>query len=219
MSDENLVRRPIAARETRWAATAAAGLARSGVSPNQISVASAVCAALAGACLAASGGATSTAARMLLPIAAAAFVQLRLLCNLFDGMVAVEGGKKTKSGEVYNDFPDRIADAFVLVGAGHAAPFFPGAVELGWAAALLAVTTAYVRTLGGSFGLRQDFVGPMAKQHRMAVVTGASLLAAVEGAAGLSPRIVPIALGVIAVGCAVTIVRRLGRIVAGLEAR
>jgi len=153
------------------------------------------------------------------PIAGAAFVQLRLLCNLFDGMVAVEGGKKTKSGEVYNDFPDRIADAFVLVGAGHAAPSFPGAVELGWAAALLAVTTAYVRTLGGSFGLRQDFIGPMAKQHRMAVVTGAALLAAVEAVLGMPPRVLPAALVVIVVGCMVTIVRRLGRIVAGLEAR
>ena len=29
----------------------------------------------------------------------------RLLCNLLDGMVAVEGGKRSKSGELYNDVP------------------------------------------------------------------------------------------------------------------
>ena len=29
----------------------------------------------------------------------------------------------------------------------------------------------YIRALGGSLGLEQDFVGPMAKQHRMFVLT------------------------------------------------
>lgn len=33
----------------------------------------------------------------------------RLLCNLLDGMVAVEGGKRSKSGELYNDVPGLIS--------------------------------------------------------------------------------------------------------------
>ena len=31
-------------------------------------------------------------------LTAAALIQIRLLCNLFDGMVAIEGGFKTKIG-------------------------------------------------------------------------------------------------------------------------
>jgi phosphatidylglycerophosphate synthase len=57
---------------------------------------------------------------MPLLLVAVVGVQLRLLCNLFDGMVAVEGGKKSKSGEVFNDMPDRIADPILLVCAGYA---------------------------------------------------------------------------------------------------
>ena len=38
---------------------------------------------------------------------------------------------------------------------------------LGWAAAVLALLTAYIRALSGSLGLPQRFLGPMAKQHRM----------------------------------------------------
>ncbi len=37
-------------------------------------------------------------------------VGVALLANLFDGMVAVEGGLGTPSGILFNDFPDRIAD-------------------------------------------------------------------------------------------------------------
>lgn len=48
-----------------------------------------------------------------LPILAAVFIQCRLLCNLFDGMVAVEGGKSTPSGELFNDIPDRVADPLI----------------------------------------------------------------------------------------------------------
>ena len=42
---------------------------------------------------------------------------------------------------------------------------------LGWAAALLAALTAYVRVFGGALGLTQDFSGIMAKQRRMAALT------------------------------------------------
>lgn len=44
-------------------------------------------------------------------------IQLRLLCNLFDGMVAIEGGKKSDVGSLYNEFPDRIADSLLIVAA------------------------------------------------------------------------------------------------------
>ena len=43
-------------------------------------------------------------------------VQCRLLCNLFDGMVAVEGGKRSPNGDLYNDMPDRFDEDTVGTG-------------------------------------------------------------------------------------------------------
>jgi len=162
-------RRPIRARSQAWAQRLASLLVRSGWTPNQISVASVVFAA-AGASLLAWWPTTLGLILVVLCI------QLRLLCNLFDGMVAIEGGKQTPLGAIYNEFPDRLADSllFIALGTAIARP------ELGWAAALVAALTAYVRVFAGSLGLEQDFRGPMAKQQRMAVLSLACLLAAWE---------------------------------------
>jgi phosphatidylglycerophosphate synthase len=162
-------RRPIAARETGWARRTAAWLARSSVTPNQISVLSVVF-ALVGAGLLLGW---LTPARLLV---CALCIQLRLLCNLLDGMVAMEGGKASAIGKIYNEFPDRIADSLLIVAAGHAC----GQPWLGWIGALLAALTAYVRVFGGSLGFAQDFRGPFAKQQRMAVLTAACVLGAIE---------------------------------------
>src|SRR5206468_6047575 len=126
----------------------ARGLARLGFRPNTISILSVVCAGFAATSLMFTAN-TGTVWRIILFILAAVFIQLRLLCNLFDGMVAVEGGFQTKSGEIFNELPDRFADVFILLGAGYSLPALPWAKEAGWAAALLAVLTAYVRALGG----------------------------------------------------------------------
>src|ERR1700752_2635530 len=119
MTETKIVRRPIKARNTRWAASVAAWLARRGVRPNAISLTSVVLAGVAGLCLVWTGYATD-GFREWLFLAAAVLIQSRLLCNMFDGMVAVEGGFQTKSGEIFNELPDRFADVFVLVGAGYA---------------------------------------------------------------------------------------------------
>lgn len=152
-------------------------------------------------------------------VAAAAGVQLRLLCNLLDGMLAVEEGLKTKTGEIYNDLPDRVADVLILVGAGYSIGHLPYGPILGWAAALLAVFTAYVRVLGGSLGLTQRFSGPMAKQHRMFTLTLSTLLAAVEALFALPARAMPAGLAVIAAGSLVTVAGRTQRMLAEAKAR
>jgi len=186
-------RRPIAARSTGWARRAASALARRGITPNQISVASIGFAALgAGAML------TNHPAGL---IAAALMIQARLLCNLFDGMVAVEGGRHSTLGALYNEFPDRIADSLLLVAAGYAV----GMPSWGWSAALLAALTAYVRAFGAALGNGHDFRGPMAKQQRMAVLTAGCLLQAILPVRG---GILGIALVVISVGAAITCATR-----------
>ena len=219
MADATESRRPLKTRSRAWAIRLAAWLARAGVSPNSISLASILFAGIAAVALAAMGD-VGDILRTVLALAAAAGIQLRLLCNLVDGMVAVEGGRRTKSGEIFNDVPDRVADAMIFVGAGYGLPWPAWGGALGWGAALLAVLTAYVRMLGGAVGLAQDFCGPMAKQHRMAVMTIACLLAIGEGAAfDYGGRAIGIALVIVAVGSLLTIGRRLMHIRRRLEAR
>lgn len=211
-------RRPIKARDTRWAAATAAALVRRGFKPNQISVLSAAFAAAAGVCLVLTTRCGEAGAAGLF-VATALGIQLRLLCNLFDGMVAIEGGFKTKSGEVFNELPDRFADAFVLIGCGWAAHVLPGGMTLGWVATSLALLTAYVRAMGASAGAGQCFLGPMAKQHRMAVVTVAVLLAAGAGFFGYQAHVMFAALVIIVAGAAITVARRTAWVVRTLEGK
>lgn len=202
MQDAN--RRPIAVRGSGWAQRIAAALARSRLTPNQISVLS-VLFALAGAwALLALPGAVGA-------LLCALAIGLRLLCNLFDGMVAVEGGKGTVTGALYNEVPDRLADSLFLVALGYAA----AVPWLGWLAALLAALTAYIRALGGALGQAQDFRGPMAKPHRMWLLGLALILAAL-----LPTWRQPILLAtaaIIAAGSALTCVTRTRAIAARLK--
>jgi len=214
----NTVRRPIKARNTRWAAHVAAWLARVGVRPNVISLASALFAGGAGLCLVLTGRTTGNLQPWLF-LTAAGLIQMRLLCNLFDGMVAVEGGYRTRSGEIFNELPDRFADAFIFVGAGYASVRLDWAPVVGWLCAVLAVLTAYVRALGASAGASQQFCGPMAKQHRMAVMTLACCASAVLGWCGMQWPVVAGALILIGGGSVITVIRRVVRIVRELEGR
>lgn len=152
-------------------------------------------------------------------VAAATLIQLRLLCNMLDGLLAVEGGFKSKLGDLYNEIPDRIADVAILVGAGYAVATMRYGVVLGWSAAILAVLTAYLRVLAGSLGAQQLFIGPMAKQHRMFVITLGCLLGAIEHARFGSVRAVWVALVIVVAGSVVTLGRRLARLAAELESR
>lgn len=211
-------RRPLKSRQTRWAAASAGWLARRNVSPNAISLGSIGFAAVAGGAYA---GCTYTASAPIvsaLLVVASAGIQGRLLCNLLDGMVAVEGGKGSRAGEIYNDAPDRAADAIILAAAGYAAGTAWGPT-LGWVAVVVALLTAYVRVLGRSIGAGVYFIGPMAKPHRMATLTVANLAGAALTPWGWHRWLLLAALVLIVVGGAVTAVRRLRRIVRDLEAK
>ena len=157
--------------------------------------------------------------RVWLLLGAAAGIQLRLLCNMLDGMVAVEGGLQTKSGEVFNDLPDRISDALILIPAGYAVYDFAYGTLLGWSAALLAIFTAYVRMMGGAAGLKQSFMGPMAKPHRMFTLTLGCLLSTVETFYLRPGAMLWAALIIINLGSVITIWRRTAGIVRELETR
>lgn len=167
MPTPNQSRRPLTTRSAGWAKALAAALARARMSPDLISFIS-IPIALAGmaALLHAPGPAG--------PLLCAVAVQLRLLCNLLDGMVAVEGGLGGPTGPLWNELPDRIADSVFIVALGMAA----GEPILGWAGALLAAVTAYIRTTGGALGFAQDFSGIQSKPKRMFVMTVGCMVAA-----------------------------------------
>jgi phosphatidylglycerophosphate synthase len=212
-------RRPLKSRSANWPRQLAFALVRLGLTPNQISVASLILSLLGGFCLLLVPRHYSRTTDCLLFIATAICIQLRLVCNLLDGLMAVECGKKTKTGNIFNEFPDRIADVFLFVCAGYCISHLPFAIALGWACGVGAVLTAYIRVFGGSVDLPQDFCGPMAKQQRMAVLTGACVLSAGEIFFAWPLRILFLALCVVLVGCLITAARRTARIASLLNQR
>ena len=209
-------RRPIQAREASLAKRIASVLTRTGVSPNAISAASMVFAAIAAAAFIGVPG-TDGPVRASLFLLAILGMQGRLLCNLFDGMVAVEGGKASVTGEIWNDLPDRVSDTLILVSAGYASEI----PELGWFAAVGAVHVAYIRVLGTASGAQTHFLGPMAKQHRMALLTLTAAVAAGVALvdAGWVEWVLFAGFAVLLVGLTLTGVRRLRAVAADLRGR
>ena len=211
-------RRPIASREASRRKRLAHWLAQRGISPNTISVIGMVLGVAAGPVLAAT---TIEPWRRWGFLAAAVLMQLRLLANMLDGMVAVESGKASPVGELYNEVPDRVSDTAACVGAGYAAGSHPA---LGFVAALLAVFLAYLRAQGRVAGATQEFCGPLAKPQRVFLLT---LLAAYCGMApdGWQPTlarwpsigVMGIGLGAMILGEVWTAVRRLRRISQALK--
>lgn len=199
-----------------WAQRIARFLAARGVRPNAVSGASVVFAALAALCLFAAPRVESRFFTFVLFCAAALFIQLRLGCNLFDGMLAVEFGQASTLGPLWNDFPDRPADVLILVGCGLSGgpDWLP---YLGAAAASLALLTAYTRVLGAAVGAREHFTGPMAKPQRMAIATLACLMMALETALGWGQSAMLAALIIIILGCVLTTARRLSLIARDLN--
>lgn len=212
-------RRPIATRELGISRRIAARLAALGCTPNSISTAGMVAGVLAGAAFYATAQLPDLA--RLWFGCGAVLVQLRLLANMFDGMVAVENDQTSPVGELYNEVPDRVSDVAILVGLGYAVGGLP---TLGWAAAVIAVTTAYVRAQVAVAGGPQDFCGPMAKPQRMFLVTvialyctaaPASMQPTLNSGAGLPAA----ALAVVAVLGLITAWRRLQRGAHALRSR
>ncbi len=205
-ADQRSQRRPLASRDTGWAHAAARALLKTPITPDQIS--------LIGIAFSALG-----AWAMLWParfgfLVAALCIQLRLLCNMLDGMVAVEGGRGSRDGALFNEVPDRLEDTLLIVAFGYAA----GLGWLGFTAALLAMFTAYIRVLGGSLGFAQDFRGPMAKPHRMAALTLGCIAAFIESLVAPTRYCILITLGVVTAGAALTAARRLAAISSQLRA-
>lgn len=207
-SSEN--RRPLTSRKSAWAAGLASWAVAREITPNQISQASMGFAA-AGFFLYAVSTQGDGITQFLCLILAAATLQARLVCNLIDGMVAIEGGKGAKDGPFWNEAPDRVSDLLFFTGAGLAA----GHPDLGLIAAALAIATAYIRELGRAEGFPPDFSGPLAKPQRMAILTAGTALAALYA----THWTLTVTLWIIVLGTAATVVRRSWTLIDNLKSR
>jgi phosphatidylglycerophosphate synthase len=208
VSGKTTTRRPLKSRGTVWAGYFSRRLLALGLRPNAVSVIGIGFAALAGLAMVSTGRAETV---WPLWLAAAVLVQLRLFCNLMDGLLAVEGGLKSPTGELFNELPDRIEDALILVPLGYAGGT-EWSVALGWAAACGAIATAYIRAVGAGLTGSHDFRGPMAKPHRMAAVTALCVLLAALDLIKQTNDPIPWGLALINFGIAITCIRRIGRL-------
>ncbi len=204
-------RRPVLPRRFGWVQAMAAWLAKAGVSPNAISVFGFIFAATAGLLWSMTNCQPELSRALWL--GGVFFVLLRILANTLDGLVAVEWGKASRVGLLYNDVPDRLADAALLIGMGFAQDSDP---LLGIAAAGIAVFVSYVRFVGRAAGAPSDFCGPMDKGGRMITLMLAALfmgLAPAGWVAAIGETVAPatLALLVVCVGGAFTAARRLLR--------
>ncbi|MDB5319921.1 MAG: CDP-diacylglycerol--glycerol-3-phosphate 3-phosphatidyltransferase [Phycisphaerales bacterium] len=154
-------RRPIAAPFRRTADGAVRLCVRWDVHPDVISYLSMAAAAAAGICFWLSGR------WPWLLIVAPLLCFARLWCNMLDGMVALASGKASLRGEIVNELPDRVSDILIFVGVAHSGWVNP---FLAYWAAIMALLTAYVGTLGQAVTGRRRFEGMMSKQHRMVVL-------------------------------------------------
>jgi phosphatidylglycerophosphate synthase len=220
MSDLNN-RRELATRKIQFFHKFSKFLVSLGLHPNHVSVMSSMFGLLAGAAFYKAGAAffaaefTTGYCFLFLGVLG---IQLRLLCNMIDGLMAVEGGLKTATGELYNDVPDRLSDLFIIAGFGLGG-FSPTTIYLGLVAAVGAIMTAYIRVLGASMGAGHFFSGPMAKQHRMFFLTVAAIAWGIEEALMQTNFTVTATLWILIAGTIVTSNRRLRFISQKLKSR
>jgi len=216
MSYQPTSRRPIAAVFRATARYAVELCLRRGILADAISYASVVCSSIAGLCFWQAGR------HHWLLIFAPLFCYLRLWCNMLDGMVAMASGKASLRGEILNDLPDRISDILIFVGTAHSGLCNPPS---GYWAAILALLTAYVGTLGQAVGVQREFSGIMSKPWRMVMLhIGAWASLGVFWITGKSPAFCTLTIldwtcVLVVLGCLQTMTIRLRRIFRALASR
>lgn len=215
MSEASGNRRPLKTRGHAWVGRVTRGLLRLGVSPDGLSTFGIFCAAGGGAAILFAPHSTFGWLFWLLGVVG---IQGRLLCNMLDGTLAVEGGLRSPLGELFNELPDRLEDALILVPLGYVGGS-PWAIALGWAAACGAIATAYLRAMGAGLTGHHDFRGPMAKPHRMAAATFLCVTMLFLDLADAKFPILGWGLAAIVLGITITCIRRIRFLAQTLKSR
>lgn len=133
------------------------GLAGSGVTANQVTIAALLLSAGAGACIAAFPGERWP----LVLMGPVLFVRMAL--NAIDGMLAREYGMKSALGAVLNEIGDVAADSALYLPLAVVPGFEPMLVV---AAVVLAVFTEMTGVVGAQIGASRRYDGPFGKSDR-----------------------------------------------------
>ena len=173
-----------------------AGLARAGVTANQVTLAAAAGSVAVGAVMA--GAAPARWPYLLLPL----WLFVRMALNAVDGMLARDFAQKSRLGAYLNELCDVISDAALYAPFAVLAPFGPFWIGL---AILLAALSEFAGVLGPMTGASRRYDGPMGKSDR-ALVFGA--LGLWVGLGGPLPGWSVIVMVVVAILLALTIVNR-----------
>ncbi len=101
-----------------------------------------------------------------------ALLVLRLVLNVFDGLVAQEAGVSSARGEALSEFADRLSDVAILGGFAVA-----GLGRGTWATAAIIVVllVSHVGILGKAVGAGRQYGGLMGKPDRMVALIVACL--------------------------------------------
>jgi CDP-diacylglycerol--glycerol-3-phosphate 3-phosphatidyltransferase len=132
------------------------GLARVGVTANQVTVAAAAGSVLIGLIVAFSHVRPMF---LLLPI----WLAIRMALNAIDGMLAREFGQQSRLGAYLNELGDVVSDAALYVPFAFIHPF--GAFATG-IVIVLAICTEFAGVLGPSVGASRRYDGPLGKSDR-----------------------------------------------------
>ena len=200
-------RRPIAAAFRRTADAAVRWCVAHGVHPDAVSYGSVVASAVAALFFWLSGPTRYPWLLLVAPL----LCYVRLWLNMLDGMVALASGKASPRGEILNDLPDRVSDVLVFAGVAHS-----GWCRPLWAywAAIFALLTAYVGTLGQAVAGRREFGGVMSKPWRMVLLHLGAWATLLLVWLGRGPRlgamtVLELACALVIAGCVQTIIVRL----------
>ena len=146
---DNAIARPhFLLRWRNWAHNLGHFLAQHNVTPNDISLLGVMFAATAGAAFYFSLQSDALDRTLLLLLAAAA-IQWRRLSGRLHTIVSRES-VQPRPHAIFYDFPNRIADALILVPAGYAVQNLPFGIELAWSAAFLGLFSAYLSKMGNA---------------------------------------------------------------------
>jgi CDP-diacylglycerol---glycerol-3-phosphate 3-phosphatidyltransferase len=132
------------------------GLARVGVTANQVTIAALLLSLSAGHMIARTHG-----GRMLLVLPAALFVRMAL--NAMDGMLAREHNQKSALGAILNELGDVIADVGLYLPLAAVPEFDPWLVI---GVVILSVLTEMTGVLGAQIGASRRYDGPFGKSDR-----------------------------------------------------
>ena len=131
------------------------------LNPDVVSYAAVIAAAATGWCF------YKAADSRILLIVAIVLTLLRMTLNTIDGVMAIQRGKHTLTGEIVNALPDRYSDIFVVAGI----TLSPLCRDwLGLAALATMFLVSYTGMLGKAIGLSWQHQGPMGKVERLIVM-------------------------------------------------